>query len=367
MSNESTSSGRSRTWSRRRIAAATLGIATVVGGSAAAASASPYGDGFLRPHAAPATNHPWNAAAPTTMNHPAPSTQWTDRDGDRDGWAWTGHGTNRWGFRSIVDGADRTFNQALGINNKGTLVGYYGSGEDATHPNHGWWTTTAKAGHWFGDVNYPGAVQTQAIGVNDDGTVVGFYVEHDGSNHGFVRWQGHYWQVDAPWTSSSPSFNQLLGISRNGIAAGFYNDRNGNAHGYLYNVRTHRFTPVKLPWGATSVTVTGVNDDGTVVGFAVVKKMTVAFIITRRTTILVNLGNHKNTQVLGVNRKGMVVGSYQDGHDVTHGFVWADGHMRTVDYPHAKSTVVNGLNDSGQIVGFYEDSSGSTKGFLAKQ
>ena len=376
MSNGTNSSGRSRTWSRRRIAGTALGLAVVVG-SGAAANASAHGDGFLSPAAAPAgpvvQAHP--TAAPNTWGQQNPNgngygtgygtgVQTPMTSTAPNGWWWTGHGANRWGFQTLVDPADPTFNQALGINGHGVIVGYYGSGKDDMHPNHGWWT---KADQRYRDVNYPGAVQTQAVGINDEGTVVGFYVLHDGSNHGFVRWHGQYQTVDAPWTSSAPSFNQLLGISANGIAAGFWNDAAGNAHGYLYNTANHRYRPVRLPWGATSVTVTGVTDDGVVVGFAVIHKATVGFVLTRHGNIVVNLGDHKNTQVLGVNRRGVVVGSFEDGKGRTHGFVWDHGRLRTVDAPHATTTVVNGLSDNGRIVGFFEDASGATKGFLARQ
>jgi len=40
-------------------------------------------------------------------------------------------------FRTIDDSLDPTFNQLLGINDKGRIVGYYGSGADAAHPNLG--------------------------------------------------------------------------------------------------------------------------------------------------------------------------------------------------------------------------------------
>jgi hypothetical protein len=377
---------RRRPWPRGRILGSVIGLAVVVS-TGAVAEASTHGDSFLTNGGAKRTTTPTYHATTkkTDRDDVRPTaTRTTDNDWARTNWhpsttktpwwmvntnwMWTGWGTNHWGFRPVVDPMDPTFNQALGINDNGTIVGYFGSGADASHPNKGWWASAPYTAGSFRDVNFPGSVQTQVVGINDDGTVVGFYVEGDDSNHGFVRWHGQYITVDFPHTTSSPAFNQLLGISPGGIAAGFWNDSAGHAHGYTFNTRTRKFTSIKLPWGVTSVTVTGVTDDGTVVGFAMIGKVTVAFEVNRHTATVIKLGDGKNTQALGVNRKGVVVGSYEDKAGKTRGFVWSKGNLKTVDAPWgAKSTVVNGLNDEGMIVGFFEDSSGNTKGFVARQ
>ena len=40
-------------------------------------------------------------------------------------------------FQTLNNGTDPTFNQLLGINNAGTIAGYFGSGS-AAHPNKGY-------------------------------------------------------------------------------------------------------------------------------------------------------------------------------------------------------------------------------------
>src|ERR1700749_1828699 len=40
-------------------------------------------------------------------------------------------------FQDVINTTDRTFNQELGINNAGTIAGYFGSGA-AGHPNQGY-------------------------------------------------------------------------------------------------------------------------------------------------------------------------------------------------------------------------------------
>jgi hypothetical protein len=288
-------------------------------------------------------------------------------EGDLPGWTWAGDGSSRYEFRTLGDKADKTFNQLLGINDCGNIVGYYGSGTDRDHPNKGYSVNAPYNKHSFLDENYPHSAQTQVVGVNNRGTTVGFYVDHDGGNYGFVHRGGTWERVSFPRTTSNPSFNQLLGINDHGIAAGFWNDDKGDSHGYLYNTANEHFTTIDLPLHADSVTVTGVNDHGKAVGFYKEGKHTRGFISTEHSFKSLQLGDDSNTQVLGVNEDGDVVGSYVGGHGTTHGFVRMDDKVRVIDAPGSTSTVVNGLNDKGQIVGFYQDYDKNTKGFTAHQ
>ena len=149
-------------------------------------------------------------------------------------------------FRTIDNPADPTFNQLLGINDRGRIVGYFGSGADAAHPNQGYRVKPSSDQPRFRAENVPNSVQTQVVGINDDGTTVGFFVDHAGANIGFVARGGHFTSVANPATASAAPFDQLLGINRHGIAVGFYNDADGAAHGYTYDTRAGTFTPVVL-------------------------------------------------------------------------------------------------------------------------
>ena len=62
------------------------------------------------------------------------------------------------------------------------------------------------------------------------------------------------------------------------------------------------------------------------------------------------------TQALGLNNKGLVVGSWTDTSGNSHGFVYtvASGTFTSVDDPDGiGTTLVNGINDKGMLVGFY--------------
>jgi hypothetical protein len=65
-----------------------------------------------------------------------------------------------YGFRTLDDTADPTFNQLLGINDNGLIAGYFGSGAQG-HPNMGYQLNGAS----YTSENFPGSVQTQVTGL----------------------------------------------------------------------------------------------------------------------------------------------------------------------------------------------------------
>lgn len=60
-----------------------------------------------------------------------------------------------------------------------------------------------------------------------------------------------------------------------------------------------------------------------------------------------------NTAVLGINRAGDIVGTYQDQAKKTHGFVRRQGKFQSVDFPGAEYTLSRGIGPSGDVVGSY--------------
>jgi hypothetical protein len=269
---------------------------------------------------------------------------------------------------------DLTFNQLLGINNAGKIVGYFGSG-DAGHPNRGYALSAPYAQGDFGSENFPGSAQTQITATDDEGVSVGFFSRQNdsntanNSNFGFWRADGRYHEVNFPTRNNSkPQVDQLLGVNDTGTAVGFYNDRAGNAHGYAYNIKTGRFKAVTVK-GATSVTATAINNSGTTAGFFTSASGAVdAFLQAHggRTRTLAVPGASM-TQAFGVNDKDEVVGAYTTGtasNAVTHGFTWQSGKFTTVSYPVSSGTTINGVNDEADIVGFYTDAKGNTNGFV---
>jgi len=279
-------------------------------------------------------------------------------------------------FTDVINPADPTFNQELGINNSGVIAGYSGSGVPG-HPNQGYTTTmTSIVGGTpsFTSENFPGSVQTQVVGINNHGTTVGFYSPtNNGSdaNYGFWnRTAGTYGAVFDPLTTSTPAVNQLLGINDNAVAAGFYNDANGNSHGYTYNLNTGKFTPVVDPaHAAASLTATAIDNAGDVAGFFVNGSgLDRGFLDKGGTFTTISLPGFADTQVLGMNNNGQLVGQAFGPLGFTVGFVYnvATATFTKVSDPNGVgATVVNGINDAGDLVGFYVNGAGNTIGLLA--
>ena len=280
-------------------------------------------------------------------------------------------------FRTVDNAADLTFNQLLGVNNEGVIVGYFGSGAQG-HPNKGY-----LLGHAYQNENFPGSVQTQVTGLNDDGVTVGFWSKMNtasmvNDNFGFFSVGGKFYSVNFPTgNNASPPVDQLLGVNDHDVAVGFYTNAQGNNRGYEYNIRTRRFTRVLVPGAPSgvagpSLTTAAINNYGDVAGFyAKTSSLTDAFLrLHDGRFITLAVPGASMTQAFGVNDHDEVVGAYAVGTGSSatmHGFTWRPGHgFTTVDDPHGVgTTTINGVNDAGDLVGFYVDSAGNTDGMIA--
>ena len=277
-------------------------------------------------------------------------------------------------FQNIINPADPTFNQALGINNSGLITGYFGSG-NIGFPNQGY-TVPSTALTSFTSTNFPGSVQTQVTGLNNTGTLVGFWAPSNlgpgnDVNHGWYQLSGGaFVTVDNPLTTGTPAVNQLLGVNNSNVAVGFYNDAAGNSHGYTYNIGANTFTPVDF--GLFSTTAAGINNAGDIVGFYTdAGGVTHGFLDQAGTFTTLDAPGSTFTQLLGVNNKGLIVGTDMDAAGNMHGVIFNDlTNTWTVSDAFGQTsnfTTFNGVNDMGQIVGFYTQDfgAGNTIGLLA--
>jgi hypothetical protein len=278
----------------------------------------------------------------------------------------------------LNDSRDETFNQLLGINNEGIIVGYFGSGA-AGHPNKGYTLVPPFAQHSFLNENFPRAAQTQVTGLNDQGVTVGFWSTQNtasmtNNNFGFYEQHGRFHEVNFPiGDAAKPPVDQLLGVNNRGIAVGFFTNNAGLSRGYEYNIRTHRFSRVEIPGVrglGPSLTAAAINDNGDVAGFYNKTSMQVDAFLKMRSGRFITLAypGAAMTQAFGVNASDEVVGTYTTGTGnaaVTHGFTWKRGKYASVNISGASSTAINGVNDEGDLVGFFTDAKGNSDGLLA--
>jgi hypothetical protein len=280
-------------------------------------------------------------------------------------------------FQTLDKSTDPTFNELLGVNNAGLLVGFYGSGS-ALNPNKGYSLASPYGQANYTNENFPASAQTQVTGINNSasGVNVGFWTDSTGDTFGFVDQGGAFTTVSDP---AAPNANVLLGVNDSNVAAGFYTDSSGNAHPYLYSVSGSTFTAVNLPgsFNATSAVATGINNGGVVSGYYTDTSGKVHGFIDNAGTFTSfddPNGSGSNTMFLGLNNNGQVVGSYVDAGGLTNGFVYdiPGNSWLSLDDPSASTTAafgvngtaIAGINDSGIVVGFYSDGA-NVNGFLA--
>jgi hypothetical protein len=257
-------------------------------------------------------------------------------------------------FQRVASPQDPTFTQLLGINDHGTIAGYYGSGATPANPNRGF---TLRLPNTFTSENFPNSAQTQVIAIDNRGDTGGFEVDQAGTTHGFLkRLHGSFQTIDLPGTT----FNQLLGLDNQGRAAGYFQDANGVNHAWTRDAHGSFVVPP-----IANSQATGINDQGVLVGFTQpTATSSSGFILRDNHVQLLNFPGSVFTQALGENDRGQVVGLYNDAAGTPHGFIFQRGAFRTVDVPGATSTVVNGLNNAGRLVGFFTDAQGNTIGFV---
>ena len=285
-------------------------------------------------------------------------------------------------FETLNDNADTTFNQLLGINTKGQIAGYFGSGAQG-HPNKGYLLVPQNGGYSQGgyqNTNFPNSAQTQVTGVNEAGTLVGFWADQNGANFGWIKKpNGKFVNMNFPTQdNSSPAVNQLLGVNNSNTAVGFYNDAAGNSHGYFTN-GSGSFKAIRVPSNVTSDTAAAVNDRRDIAGFATTSDGTEeGFLIANGSFTPIMYPGSTTTQALGVNNSDEVVGVYTTGsgdNAQMFGFTWTNRQspgqtnmtrvFQTVSDPNGQgTTTVNGVSSCGNIVGFYVDGNGNTDGML---
>jgi len=276
-------------------------------------------------------------------------------------------------FQDIINTADPTFNQELGINNSGLIAGYFGSGGPG-FPNQGY--TVGPPYTSFTPENYPGSVQTQVTGLNNIGTTVGFWSDTNmgpglDNNFGFVDIGGTFTNVNNPATATTPPvFNQLLGVNDSNIAVGFYTDAGGNTHGYTYNIAATTFSAnIDDPSAVGNTTAAAINNSGEIAGFYTDAGGTFhGFIDNGGTFTTLDAPGAMDTTLLGLNNLGQAVGFDVDAAMQMHGIICTIATSSCVQVDDPKgigTTTFNGINDKGQIVGFYVDAGDNTIGLLA--
>lgn len=118
---------------------------------------------------------------------------------------------------------------ANGINNLNQVAGDYTTNSGLVF--HGFFRDSNGALTF--PIDFPGATLTVAIGVNDRGWIVGRYDFADNIDHGFfLKMPNTFISFDYPGASGT----SLNGINKNGLISGRYTDAGGLRHGFVAQV-----------------------------------------------------------------------------------------------------------------------------------
>lgn len=271
-------------------------------------------------------------------------------------------------FVTIIDPANPTFTQALGINSANTIVGY-GNATDFD----GFQLTLPPVAGNFTRENFPNPTPppttlfTQVVGIDAAGNSVGFYVSNPavGTTSGFFKaGAGGFTPINQPGFV----FNQLLGINQGGsLAAGYSSTDPAGMTGqqaFLTNGLVFSNINAMLPPNLNSQ-ATGVNNVGETVGFYQYDAAGDFSAFTDKGGVIASFQfpGSVSTQALGVNDLGDIVGDYILGGQM-FGFIDKGGVFASFEAPGATATTINGINDLGNYVGFYTAASGNTNGFF---
>lgn len=251
------------------------------------------------------------------------------------------------------------------------------TGESSTPGTHGFLLRDGV----YTRIDVPGGVATIPRGVSQQGVVVGHYTAA-GVTHGFTYANGqHVYPIDVPAelfdnpTGQRPKHTLPVRMSPQGDIVGCIhegNDTMTTMHGWLW--RNGRFTILATPFGQTArdpdTMNNGIAATGQIVGFYFADG--VSYVadqtgVTRTFTV----GGDRFTLAWDVNARGDIVGVVGDNQSMTRGFavrprgflVSNDGDERIFDVRDATNTQFIGINDKGDVVGQYTDSTG-THGFV---
>jgi len=114
----------------------------------------------------------------------------------------------------------------------------------------------------FPQIEVPDATSTLALGINDRGQIVGTYRDAEGVIRGFLLDQGVFTPIDVDIPGATRT--EPTGINNRGQIVGNFTDAKGVRRGFLFDQGV--FTPIDVP-GATSTVVYGINGRGQIVGF----------------------------------------------------------------------------------------------------
>jgi len=260
----------------------------------------------------------------------------------------------------MVDFPGQPASDASGVNDKGEIVGGYGSAFN---------NAFLLKGTKFTEIAYPGAAYTDAYAINDAGVIVGQYGVSLTDVQGFELAGKTYTSIDYPGGVESYS----NGINKHGDIVGGWVDTSGMYHGFLLSKGV--FTNIDVP-GATGTVAFGINAAGEIIGaYASGDGSSHGFLLQGGSFTTIDYpGGYSQNYLGGINDQGVIVGGYGDltiingvRYATEHAFIYESGQFTNADAPFGPPAVTQPyqINNHGVIAGDYVDNSGTVYGYEA--
>ena len=209
----------------------------------------------------------------------------------------------------------------------------------------------------YSNIQVPGSNTTSAVGINNKGDVVGYYQDSMGRIHGFILSKGSYTTLDYPGAIGGTF---AAGINDAGVVVGSY-DNGQIVAGFVYANGTF----AQLRYHKSATFPASINKAGDIVGSYSVNNTYRGFEWSNGKFKTFAPPHSTGTFPAGINTAGSISGTFYDASG-QHGFLLRNGTYGTIDVPGSNNTTnAAGLNDKDYVVGNYEDPTRqSHEGFL---
>src|SRR3984893_2223794 len=244
---------------------------------------------------------------------------------------------------------------ALGINNKGEVVGYSFQGDDYQAFLY---SSSSKT---LTDVGSLGGKINAACAINDAGQIVGYSQDGNGNLQAFVV--SRQQPMASLGTLDGASTSEAFGINNSGAVVGDSQSGVQNHRPVLFS----KSSVQDLGLGGSNEpealeTAYAINDAGQIVGrHSAANNAFHAFSFLNGTTTDFSTLGGANGEALGINKNGLVVGDSETASGSTHATVFDHSQLKDLGTLPGFETAsyARGINSSGDIVG--ESDSGDQK------
>jgi probable HAF family extracellular repeat protein len=251
---------------------------------------------------------------------------------------------------------------ALGINNKGEVVGYSFLGEDY----HAFLYSPSDQS--LTDVGSLGGKINAACAINDAGQLIGYGQDGSGNLLAFIFSRNQ--PITSLGTLDGAAASEAFGINNNGAVVGDSQSGTQNHCPTLFSNRSVQDLGLGDSKQTDALeTAYAINDAGQIVGrHNAGNNACHAFLyLNGNTTDFTTLGG-ANGEALAINKNGLVVGDSDTADGTAHAFIFDHSQLKDLGTLPGFDTAsfARGINNSGNIVG-ESDSADQKRAFLSEK